>query len=110
MSAQWWQAFGAIAGVVVATVVAAGGATWWSARAARAAVDALYDRLKDNDFKHIEVRLEQMDDRIGRVEERMTARIDRVETRLDGTIGRLSHRMEEGFRELKALIQGAQTG
>ena len=73
-------------------------------------MDDLYDRLKDNDFKHIEARLEQMDDRIGRVEERMTARIDRVETRLDGTIGRLSHRMEEGFRELKALIQGAQAG
>ncbi len=110
LSAQWWQAFGAIAGVVVATVVAAVGATWWSARAARAAVDDLYDRLKDNDFKHIEARLEQMDDRIGRVEERMTARIDRVETRLDGTIGRLSDRMEEGFKELKALIQGAQAG
>ena len=101
MSAQWWQAFGAIAGVVVATVVAAVGATWWSARAARAAVDALYDRLKDNDFKHIEVRLEQMDDRIGRVERRLTDRMDRVEKRL-------SNRMEEGFRELKSLIKGAQ--
>ena len=84
-------------------IVAAVGATWWSAKTARAAADDLYDRLKDNDFKHIEVRLEQMDDRIGRVERRLTDRMDRVEKRL-------SNRMEEGFRELKSLIKGAQAG
>ena len=50
-----------------------------------------------------EDRLEQLDERIGRVERRLTDRLDRVEKRL-------SHRMEEGFKELKALIQGAQAG
>ena len=50
-----------------------------------------------------EDRLEQMDDRTGRVERRLTDRMDRVEKRL-------SNRMEEGFRELKSLIKGAQAG
>ena len=99
MSVQWWETFGAVVGVVVAMIVAAVGATWWSARAARAAADDLYDRLKENDFKHLEDRLSQLDNRVGRVEERLTDRMDRVEKRL-------SNRMEEGFRVLKTLIQG----
>lgn len=89
-------------------VAAAVGATWWSARASRAAADDLYDRLKDNDFKHIEDWLGQLDNRIGRVEERLNGRMDGLEKRLDRVEARLSTRMEEGFRELKALIQGSQ--
>ncbi len=105
MSVQWWETLGAVVGVVVAMIVAAVGATWWSAKTSRAAADDLYDRLKENDFRHIE-------DRIGRVEDRVTDRmvreVARLEKRLDRVETRLSTRMDEGFRELKALIQGAQ--
>lgn len=38
----------------------------------------------------------------------MVREVARLEKRLDRVETRLSTRMDEGFRELKALIQGAQ--
>ena len=114
MSAEWWQ-------LALSIVIAAVGATWWIGRAIRNSVDALYDRLKANDFKHVEdrfgqvdtrfeqvyarfeqvdARFEQVEARLDRVERRLTERMSRMETRLD-------RRMQEGFAEMKDLIRAA---
>jgi len=51
-------------------------------RAARDAVDGLYDRLKANDFKHVEDGLRALGDRIDRMREDFGGRLDRSDNRL----------------------------
>ena len=65
-------------------------------RAARDAVDSLYDRLKANDFKHIQDGLKTLGDRIDRMREDIGGRLDRADQRLESGLDRM--REEVGGR------------
>ena len=99
----WSDIFPALAGALTLVAVLLGAVWAWarlsdrmvsraveraargSDRAAREAVDALYERLRTNDFQHVE-------DRIGAVGER----IDRVEARI-------GERLAEARQDRKAM-------
>ncbi len=53
-----------------------------STAAARQATDDLYERLKSNDFKHVEDAMNAIGDRIDRMDVRTEARLKRMETRI----------------------------
>ena len=54
----------------------------WMREAAKGATEALYERLKSNDFKHLEDRigdgLQSVNERLDRVESRISERLDRA--------------------------------
>ncbi len=64
-------------------------------RAARDAVDSLYDRLKANDFKHIEDGLKTLGDRIDRMREDVGGRLDRADQRLESGLDRMREEVGE---------------
>ena len=75
-------------------------------RAARDAVDSLYDRLKTNDFKHVEDGLKTLGDRIDRMREDIGGRLDRADQRLESGLDRMREevgerleRADERFRD-----------
>ena len=61
--------------------------------AAREACEELYERLKRNDFRHIEEGLKALGDRIGGLEGRMDGLDGRIGG-LEGRVGRLEGRMD----------------
>ena len=65
-------------------------------RAARDAMDTLYERLKANDFRHVEDGLKAFGDRIDRMREDIGGRLDRWDKRLEGGFDRM--RLEFGGR------------
>ena len=58
-------------------------------RAARDATDTLYERLKANDFKHVEHGLKALGDRIDRMREDVGGRLDRADKRLADQLDRM---------------------
>ena len=58
-------------------------------RAARDAVDTLYERLRANDFKHVEDGLKALGDRIDRMREDVGERLDRADKRLGDRLDRM---------------------
>lgn len=52
----------------------------WMEKSAKTATDDLYKRLKENDFKHVEDRLDQMDRRMVQMEERLLSAIQNITT------------------------------
>lgn len=54
----------------------------WMEKSAKAAMKDLHAQLKDNDFKHVEDRLDQVGSRLDRMENRIDARLTRTENRL----------------------------
>lgn len=55
-----------------------------AAKATRATVDALYERLKANDFRHVEEGLKALGDRIDGVGRDFGGRLDRTDKRIAG--------------------------
>lgn len=85
-----------------------------AAAAIREAVDGLYDRLKGNDFRHVEDGLKALGNRIDEVREdfggrldRMGGRLDGMDRRLDGMDGRLD-RMDGRFDRMDRRIDGVR--
>ncbi|MDE2794784.1 MAG: hypothetical protein OXL34_08200 [Gemmatimonadota bacterium] len=76
-------------------------------RAARDAVDGLYDRLKANDFKHVEDGLRALGDRIDRMREDFGGRLDRSDNRLKDGLDRMR---EEVGERLKRADQRFEDG
>ena len=65
-------------------------------RAARDAVDTLYERLKANDFKHVEDGIRALGVRFDRMRTEVTGRLDRADNRLrDGL-----HRLEQADQRI----------
>jgi len=94
MTVEWWQ-------LLLALVAAVAGATWAVERASQKSADGLYERLKGNDFKHVEDRLTRVE---RRVTDRVVSEVKRVEERLE----RVETRMAKGFSEVKELIQAKE--
>ena len=67
---------------------AAGEAEKRSAEATRLAVDGLYERLKGNDFRHVDDGLKALGDRIDEARQDFGQRIEGVETQLGARLDR----------------------
>lgn len=80
--------------------------------AAREATDRLYDRLKSNDFDHLEEELKglggRLDARIDGVEARLDSRIDGLEARLDSRIDGLEARLDSRIDGVNSRIDGVE--
>lgn len=81
-------------------------------RAARDAVDSLYDRLKANDFKHVEDGLKTLGDRIDRMREDIGGRLDRADQRLESGLDRMREevggRMEQADKRFSDGLEQAE--
>ena len=86
-------------------------------RAARDAVDSLYDRLKANDFKHVEDGLKTLGDRIDRMREEVGARMERADQRFEDGLDRMREevgarmeradkRFEDGLEQAEKRLDG----
>lgn len=84
-----------------------------AAKATRATVDALYERLKANDFRHVEEGLKALGDRIDGIGRDFGGRLDRTDKRIAGVREDVGDRLELASRDrmdmearLMAAIQG----
>ena len=75
----------------------------WMRNEVRAGNDALYERLKNNDFKHVEDRVDDTVAKIDRGLQDVGARIERVEAR----IGERLDRARQDRRDMEARILAA---
>ncbi|MCE2422862.1 MAG: hypothetical protein J4G03_06095 [Gemmatimonadetes bacterium] len=66
----------------------------WMRDAAQDAADGLYERLKNNDFHHIEEGVKALGDRIERVDARRREDTAAMEARIGDRIDRMGGRME----------------
>lgn len=77
-----------------------------AAKAAQDAADALYERLRDNDFKHVEDRvaigLEAVNKRLDGID----GRLDRMEDRTGKRLGRMEAVLEDVRRNVAVLAAG----
>ena len=82
-----------------------------AAKATRATVDALYERLKANDFRHVEEGLQALGDRIDEVGSDFGGRLDRTDKRIAGVRedfgGRLD-RVDERLDRMDERIAGVR--
>jgi len=75
-------------------------------RAARDAVDGLYDRLKANDFKHVEDGLRALGDRIDRMREDFGGRLDRSDNRLKDGLDRMREEVGNRLAQSEQRVEG----
>ena len=75
-------------------------------RAARDAVDSLYERLKANDFRRVEDGLKALGDRIDRMGEDICGRLDRWDKRLEGRIDRMGENIGERLDRWDKRLEG----
>ena len=77
-----------------------------SAAATRIAVDELYERLKGNDFRHVEDGLKGLGDRIDEARKEFGQRLDGVETQLGARLDRARQDRKDMEGRLIAAITG----
>ena len=78
--------------------------------AAKEATDSLYERLKNNDFRHVEDRIDDTVARIDRGLQDVGARIERVEARIGERLDRIGERLDRAHqdrRDMEARILAA---
>ena len=73
--------------------------------AAQDAADGLYERLKNNDFRHIEDGVKALGDRIERVDARRREDTAAMEARIGDRIDRMGGRIERMEARLLAAVQ-----
>lgn len=110
----WGEALPLVLGAVTLLAVPVGGmralartvaeqASAAARDAAKEATDSLYERLKNNDFRHVEDRIDDTVAKIDRGLRDVGARIERVEAR----IGERLDRAHQDRREMEARILAA---
>ena len=77
-----------------------------SAEATRLAVDGLYQRLKENDFRHVEDGLKALEDRIDEARKDFGQRLEGVETQLGARLDRARQDRKDMEGRLMAAIVG----
>ena len=77
-----------------------------SAEATRLAVDGLYERLKGNDFRHVEDGLKAVGDRIDEARKDFGRRIEGVETQLGARLDRA----RQDRKDMEARLMDAIAG
>ena len=77
-----------------------------SAASTRIAVDELYERLKGNDFRHVEDGLKGLGDRIDEARKEFGQRLDGVETQLGARLDRARQDRKDMEGRLIAAIAG----
>ena len=77
-----------------------------SAASTRLAVDGLYDRLKGNDFRHVEDGLKGLGDRIDEARKDFGQRLKGVETQLEARHDRARQDRKDMEGRLMAAIKG----
>ena len=77
-----------------------------SAEAAWLAVDGLYERLKGNDFRHVEDGLKALEDRIDEARKDFGQRLEGVETQLGAWLDRARQDRKDMEGRLMAAIEG----
>ena len=77
-----------------------------SAAATRIAVDELYERLKGNDFRHVEDGLQGLGDRIDEARKDFGQRLEGVETQLGARLDRARQDRKDMEGRLIAAITG----
>lgn len=90
----------------------------WMRNEVRAGNDALYERLKNNDFRHVEDAMTKLGERIERVdgrrredgaamEDRIGERLERMETRRRADAAAMETRIGERFDRMEAHLLAA---
>ena len=77
---------------------------------AERAADDLYERLKGNDFKHVDDGLKAVGDRIDRVQKDFGGRLDRMDKRIDGVrkeVGERFDRARQDRQDMEARLMDA---
>lgn len=77
----------------------------WMRDEVRAGNDALYERLKTNDFRHVEDRIDDTVAKIDRGLQDVGARIKRVEARIGEKFDRIGGRMERMEARILAAVE-----
>ncbi len=73
--------------------------------AAKKATDSLYERLKNNDFRHVEDRIESTEAKIDRGLQDMGRRIERVEARIGERLDRAGQDRKDMEARILAAVQ-----
>lgn len=83
----------------------------WMRNEVRAGNDALYERLKNNDFRHVEERIERVDARmqedVKAMEDRLRGDAVAMEARIGERLERMETRIGEGFDRMEAHLLAA---
>ena len=121
MGSEWWQPVAAAASVVLAVVAAyqagraAKSAEAAAGKAAKEASDELYERLRTNDFAHVEEDIRRLDVKIDSTKHELDAKIDSTRAhleagidRVDARVDRVDDRLKETRLELKHDIRASE--
>lgn len=107
--------------LIVSPLAALVGAAWtlgrifrpWVANVARTEANSLYDRLRENDFMHVERRLAGIDSRLDRMDRRATedradfdSRLDRMEERIGARFDGVDSRLDRMEGRILAALAG----
>ena len=79
----------------------------WMRNEVRAGNDALYERLKNNDFRHVEDAMTKLAERIERVDVRRREDRAAMETRIGERLERMETRIGDRFDRMEAHLLAA---